>query len=109
VGVGVDLDDLEERAFLGVAGDEGGCGLAAFESGLEGAEVKAALLLHPAVAFGAVLLDEGMGLPAKRHAEAEEKEEDFVGRRHKRFGQDDFYTGPVKKAIVEVKEGWGDF
>lgn len=100
MGIGIGLDGLEEWALIGIARDERGIGFAAFESGLEGAEVKAPLLLHPAVAFGAVLLDEGMGLPEQRDAKAHDEGEDFEGQRHKRFRQDCFYTGSVKEAIV---------
>ena len=87
VGVGIDLDDLVERALFGVAGDEGGFGFAAFDGGGEGAEVKPALLFYAAVALGAVLLNDGVDLPGKWHAQAqaEEKEEEGAGRWHEKL------------------------
>ena len=82
VGIGADLDGLEERAFFGIAGEEGGVGFATFDGGANGAEVEATFLFHAAVALGAVVDDDGMDFAECRHAEAEEKNEDGVGRWH---------------------------
>ena len=72
VGIRADLDGLEEWALSRVAGDESGIRIAAFDGGIEGAEIEAAFLFHSAVALGAVLFNDGMSrLPRCGHAEAQ--------------------------------------
>ena len=77
VWIGVDLNNLVKRTCLWISWNEGGVGIAAFESGSDGAKIKATFLFHPTVAFSAVVDDDRVDL-RKREACRAEREHNMV-------------------------------